>query len=189
MIVQYLINIIKPVIQYEIPEDGIISRALIRTISQFQSIHLRFQHPDGVIEPEEYDQIHPFLSYKYIKKAGPEWQKNNEDQASAWDTLAKAYSLDADAAIKACSWGMFQIMGFNYDSCGYKYLDSFLKDMKSNAGKQLNAFLYLCNKNSSLLSAMVNKDFYNMAFNYNGSDFGDYDVKIRRTYESLEKKP
>jgi hypothetical protein len=26
-----------------------------------------------------------------------------------------------------------------------------------------------------------------MAFNYNGSDFGDYDVKIRRTYESLEK--
>ncbi|XWJ93355.1 N-acetylmuramidase domain-containing protein [Phytobacter ursingii] len=77
MIVQYLINIIKPVIQYEIPEDGIISRALIRTISQFQSIHLRFQHPDGV----------------------------NEDQAPAWDTLAKAYSLDADAAIKACSWG------------------------------------------------------------------------------------
>lgn len=105
MIVQYLINIIKPVIQYEIPEDGIISRALIRTISQFQSIHLRFQHPDGVIEPEEYDQTHPFLSYKYIKKAGPKWQKNNEDQAPAWDTLAKAYSLDADAAIKACSWG------------------------------------------------------------------------------------
>lgn len=55
MIVQYLINIIKPVIQYEIPQDGIISRALIRTINPFQSIYLRFQHPDGVIEPEEYD--------------------------------------------------------------------------------------------------------------------------------------
>lgn len=51
----------------------------------------------------KYDQTHPFLSYKYIKKAGPEWQKNNKDQASAWDILAKAYSLDADAAIKACS--------------------------------------------------------------------------------------
>lgn len=46
----------------------------------------------------------------------------------------------------------------------------------------------MCNKNSALLSAMVNKDFYNMAFNYNGSDFGDYDVKIRRVYESLEKE-
>lgn len=60
MIVQYLINIIKPVIQYEIPEDGIISRALIRTISQFESIHLRFQHSD-VIEPEEYDHIYSFF--------------------------------------------------------------------------------------------------------------------------------
>ncbi|MCM7723776.1 N-acetylmuramidase family protein [Enterobacter roggenkampii] len=318
IIVQYLFNLIKPIIQYDIPEDGIISPTLIRTISQFQSIHLRFQHPDGVIEPEgktfrglvaaamkyplasqqssftssffrqpsanensvrqlvndylrkerynvadetlersklmapgidgavslteqdfteawenlnrrvelniikafsivesggrsgfnalnlpiiayeghifrkytkrKYDQTHPFLSYKYVKKAGPEWQKNNIDQLSAWNTLAKAYALDAEAAIKSCSWGMFQIMGFNYESCGYKDLGTFLKDMKSNAGKQLNAFLHLCNKNSSLLSAMVNKDFYNMAFNYNGSDFGDYDVKIRRTYESLEKR-
>lgn len=48
IIVQYLFNLIKPIIQYDIPEDGII----IRTISQFQSIHLRFQHPYGVIEPE-----------------------------------------------------------------------------------------------------------------------------------------
>nr|WP_276511537.1 N-acetylmuramidase domain-containing protein [Cronobacter turicensis] len=127
------------------------------------------------------------MSYKYVTKAGPEWKKNNIDQVSAWDTLAKAYALDADAAIKACSWGMFQIMGFNYESCGYDDLDSFLKDMKANAGKQLYAFLHLCKKNSALLTAMVNKDFYNMAYNYNGSDFGDYDVKMRRTYESLEK--
>lgn len=83
---------------------------------------------------------------------------------------------------------MFQVMGFNYELCSYKYFDSFLKDMKSNAGKQLSAFLHVFNKNSALLSAMVNKGFYNMAFNYNGSDFGDYDVKIRRTYESLEKE-
>jgi len=317
IMVQYLFNLIKPIIQYDIPEDGIISPTLIRTISQFQSIHLRFQHPDGVIEPEgktfrgliaaaikcpiatrpspftssfftqssangnnirqlvndylrkqrynvadetlelnklmapgldgatslteqdfsnawenlnrrvelniikafsvvesggrsgfnalnlpviayeghifrkyskrKYDQTHPFLSYKYVKKAGPEWQKNNSDQLSAWNTFAKAYALDAEAAIKACSWGMFQVMGFNYEACGYKDIGTFLKDMKSNAGKQLNAFLHFCNKNSSLLSAMVNKDFYNMAFNYNGSDFGDYDIKIRRAYESLEK--
>lgn len=52
IIVQYLFNLIKPIIQYDIPEDGIISPTLIRTISQFQSIHLRFQHPYGVIEPE-----------------------------------------------------------------------------------------------------------------------------------------
>jgi hypothetical protein len=39
----------------------------------------------------------------------------------------------------------------------------------------------------SLLSAMINKDFYNMAYNYNGSDFGDYDRKIEQTYNRLEQ--
>lgn len=78
-------------------------------------------------------------------------------------------------------------MGFNYESCGYKDPGSFLKAMKANAGQQLNPFLHLSKKNSALLSALVNKDFYNMAYNYNGSDFGDDDVKICRTYRNLEK--
>ncbi|MEB8680435.1 hypothetical protein P2G75_15410 [Cronobacter malonaticus] len=53
IIVQYLFNCIKPIIQYEIPEDGLISPALIRTIIQFQSIHLRFQHQTGLLNLKE----------------------------------------------------------------------------------------------------------------------------------------
>jgi hypothetical protein len=78
-------------------------------------------------------------------------------------------------------------MGFNYESCGYKDISDFLNDMKYSAGKQLNAFLTLCKSNSQLLSAMTNKDFYNMAFYYNGSDFGDYDIKMRNAYNRLSK--
>ena len=41
-----------------------------------------------------YDQAHPLLSYPYKKKAGPQWQANNKDQAKAWETMATAFALD-----------------------------------------------------------------------------------------------
>lgn len=40
----------------------------------------------------------------------------------------------------------------------------------------------------ALIKAMKTKDYVGMARHYNGQDFGDYDKRIRRTYESLEKK-
>jgi hypothetical protein len=45
-------NFIKPVIQCEMPDVGVVSATLIRTISQFQTIHLKFQHPYGVVESD-----------------------------------------------------------------------------------------------------------------------------------------
>ena len=46
-----------------------------------------------------YDQAHPLLSYPYKKKAGPQWQTNNKDQAKAWETMATAFALDQEAAL------------------------------------------------------------------------------------------
>lgn len=51
-IVQYLFNKIKAIVQYEIDEDGFMSFDMVRMISQFQTLHLKFHHPDGVIDPE-----------------------------------------------------------------------------------------------------------------------------------------
>ncbi len=53
---------------------------------------------------------YPLLSYRYVIKAGPQWRINNKNQDSAWKTLEEALALDHDAALQACSWGMFQVM-------------------------------------------------------------------------------
>jgi len=123
-----------------------------------------------------------------VKKAGPQWQVNNKDQTKAWETMATAFGLDQEAALMSASWGMFQVMGFNFAACGYKNVFEFVTDMKLNAGTQLKAFVGFCLKNSALMKAMKNKDYVGMAFNYNGKDYGDYDSRIKKAYEKLEGK-
>ena len=39
--------------------------------------------------------------------------------ASQYKRLCKAYLLDQSAALQSCSWGKFQIMGFNYKAAGF----------------------------------------------------------------------
>ncbi len=137
---------------------------------------------------QKYDRAYPLLSYPYKEKAGPQWRANNKDQAKAWETLAAAYKLDPAAALMATSWGMFQIMGFNFAACGYATVTEFAAAMKVNAGQQLMAFVGFCRKKPALVRAMKNKDYAGMATQYNGKDFGDYDRRIQKAYEALERK-
>ncbi|WP_017254691.1 N-acetylmuramidase family protein [Pseudomonas tolaasii] len=137
---------------------------------------------------QKYDKAYPFLSYPYLEKAGPQWRANNKDQATAWKTMLAAFNLDPEAALMSASYGMFQIMGFNFAACGYKNVFDFVAALKLNAGQQLKAFVGFCSKNPALIKAMKTKDYVGMARNYNGKDFGDYDKRIQKTYEALEKK-
>ena len=129
-----------------------------------------------------YDETHPLLSYRYVIKAGREWKINNADQKQAWRTLGEAIRLDRSSALMSCSWGMFQVMGFNYADCGYTDVDAFVADMKKSARGQLDAFVGYCLKKAGMVHAMGTLDFVGMASRYNGSDFGDYDKRIARAY-------
>jgi len=137
---------------------------------------------------QKYDKTHPFLSYPYLIKAGPQWRANNKDQTKAWQTLAAAFDLDPTAALMAASWGMFQVMGFNFVACGYGTVFEFVAAMKINAGQQLMAFVAFCRRNPALVKAMKNKDYVGMARNYNGKDYGNYDVLMQKAYEKFEGK-
>ncbi|QXH49959.1 N-acetylmuramidase family protein [Pseudomonas fakonensis] len=136
----------------------------------------------------KYDQTHPLLSYRYKKKAGPQWQHNNKDQDKAWETLATAFALDQDAALQSASYGMFQTLGINYGKCGHKNVFEFVAAMKINASKQLEAFLNYCRKTPAFIPAAKAKNYAGMAQSYNGDDYGNYDVLIKQAYEKLEGK-
>lgn len=131
----------------------------------------------------KYDAGFPLLSYPYKVKAGPEWQQNNKNQETAWATLAKAMALDASAAQQACSWGMFQVMGFNYQTCGYATVDAFVAAMKAGEAGQLQAFVGFCKAQRGMVAALAARDFQKMATIYNGADYGDYDKRIERAYK------
>ncbi len=132
-----------------------------------------------------FDKSHPHLSHPYVRKADADWQAANKDQATAWKTLETAAVLDHDAALKACSWGMFQVMGFNHRDCGYPTVDEFVDAMKAGERGQLDAFVGYCLHKAGMTQAMAAKNFAGMAARYNGDDYGDYDRRIERAYERL----
>ena len=136
----------------------------------------------------KYDKSHPLLSYPYKKKAGPEWQANNKTQITAWKTLNAAMDLDHEAALKSCSWGMFQVMGFNYETCGFANVDDFVVKMKAGEPGQLDAFVGFCLKTRGLRKALADKNFVACATIYNGSDYGDYDKRIERAFKKYGGK-
>lgn len=48
--------------------------------------------------------------------AYPKWRNNYKDN---YNRFVQAYTFDPDAALRACSWGLGQIMGFNCRLAGY----------------------------------------------------------------------
>lgn len=102
--------------------------------------------------------------------------------------LDKAASINNLAAYLSCSWGLFQVMGFNYKICGYSSIEDFVVDMKISERNHLKAFIGFIKSNHSLHSALIIKDWPTVAKNYNGAAYAKnkYDIKMANAYESFK---
>lgn len=124
-----------------------------------------------------YDKSHPNISSPIWNRAlylgGPQEHTR----------LAEAVKLNRDAALQSASWGMFQIMGFNYGRCGFKVLQDFINAMLLSEGAQLLAF---CNfvKSSKLDDELQRKDWAGFAAGYNGPRYQEnhYDTKLEKSH-------
>lgn len=107
---------------------------------------------------------------------------NPEDQARRWDNFDWLYSVDPQAAVKATSWGAFQIMGFNHESCGFEDPLMFLEAMRQGGGAQVSAFVRFVESGPALLAAMRAASFADVARHYNGPAYArnQYDAKLRQ---------
>jgi hypothetical protein len=109
------------------------------------------------------------------KSKGPEEEYGFYEQAKA---------LDEASAMKSCSWGMFQIMGFNYALCGYSSVQPFVTDMHHSEGKQLLAFVGFVLSNGKLSNALKSKNWAQLAEGYNGKEYKkfNYDTRLADAY-------
>lgn len=126
-----------------------------------------------------FDRSHPKLSY-------PRWKAGAYGPGGAYQhdqRLAPAAELDREAALKACSWGQFQIMGFNHAACGYGGVQAFVNAMYRNADAQLGAFVdYVINR--GLADELQRRDWAGFAYGYNGPGYAAnrYDQKLAAAY-------
>lgn len=97
----------------------------------------------------------------------------------------KAEQLHKEAALKACSYGLFQIMGFHAETLGYESVQHFVEAMNQSEGAQLDALVRFIQANPSLKNALGEGDWRAFARGYNGPSFhvNMYDVKLERAYE------
>jgi hypothetical protein len=95
-----------------------------------------------------------------------------------------AYTLDPIAALKSCSWGKFQIMGFNFASCGHNSVVKFVDAMKRSEGEQLQAFCKFVIA-TGLDGFLRAKNWARLARGYNGPDYAEnhYDTKLEAAYK------
>jgi len=102
--------------------------------------------------------------------------------------LARAAELDRQAALKATSWGLFQILGVNHERAGYMLLQSFINAMYRSADDHLLAFVGFIKTDPRLHKALQEKNWLVVEKLYNGTMAkGVYAKKIASAYLALQK--
>ena len=101
------------------------------------------------------------------------------------DRLEKAVKIDRESALQAASWGMFQVMAFNWKLCGYTSLQDFINAAYRSESDHINMFVGFIKANRTLLEAVRNKNWDIAARIYNGPGYkkNAYDVKLAKAYD------
>jgi hypothetical protein len=161
---------IRAVCEVEAPKGGFNPDGSVATL--FEG-HKFYKYTNGV-----FAESHPTLCFKNWTKAhyGKTWQ---QEQAR----LAQARALNNDAAMMSASWGKFQIMGFNYETVGFKSVSDFVRAMVADERSQLLAFVEYVKK-TGLTVALRKHDWAAFARGYNGPAYAEnaYDTKLATAY-------
>lgn len=155
-------------------------------------------------KPVTLEEGHIF--YKYAKKKGldvnslcnkypticyPKWTKQYYKTGLAeYARYELAKSIDEECAMLGTSWGIGQIMGFNYQQCGYKNVKEFVNDMYISEEKQLRAMCMFIKSNTRMFNALKMEDWATFASLYNGSSYAlnKYDTKLKIAYNKYKDK-
>jgi hypothetical protein len=105
---------------------------------------------------------------------------------NAWRRFERAYALDPEAAIKATSWGQFQMMGFNFFMTPHTSPQAMVAFMAENEVNQLSVFMDFV-RHCNLIDAMRTRSWREFAAAYNGSGYerNRYHEKMERFYNEF----
>ena len=106
--------------------------------------------------------------------------------AAEWSRLAAASQVIPRAiALSACSWGLFQIMGYHWQTLGYASIETFVAAMERDEASQLDAFTRFIEADPDLHKTLKGRKWPVFARSYNGPAYKDnlYDVKLARAYD------
>ncbi len=106
---------------------------------------------------------------------------------SGQSAYEKAYKVNPRYALMSTSWGRYQIMGFNFNTCGFSSVEAFVATMKTGELAQLDAFIAFVVANQ-LTDELRKHDWAGFAKVYNGADYAKkgYHTKLAKAYERFK---
>ncbi len=104
-------------------------------------------------------------------------------ESEQYPKLLKAIAIDREAALKSCSWGLGQVMGFNHALAGYPTVESMVADFMEDEEHHLRAAVEFI-INCGLADALRRHDWAAFARGYNGPNYkiNAYDVKLAEAF-------
>lgn len=171
-----------------------VDEATIRAVVEVESsgqgfgrrtrVKARFEaHKFSAFTGGRYDDSHPHISAaRYAPEVAP------APPDGVFFLIDAASQLDEEAALKATSWGLFQIMGFNHHDAGYDRVRDMVEDFRTGEPAHLRAFVNLLE--SWRISALLRShDWDSFARRYNGPAYRrlGYHTKLREAYRRHSK--
>ena len=109
--------------------------------------------------------------------------KNPRSQAGRWSLLDRARSIDDDAALQSCSWGIGQVMGAHWKHLGFSSPQALVREARSSVGGQVTLMVRFIERDN-LLPLLRGRDWAGFARRYNGPAYrkNRYDEKMAVAY-------
>ncbi|KQW30739.1 hypothetical protein ASE36_00090 [Rhizobium sp. Root274] len=120
--------------------------------------------------------------------AYPKWKPGNypDTQDERYVQLARAMVIDRDAALKACSWGIGQVLGENWEMCKFNSVEAFVRKNQEGEGGQLDVMVAFI-IGAGLRNHLRNRNWAAFARGYNGPKFAEnkYDQKLATAHDRI----
>lgn len=122
--------------------------------------------------------------------AYPKWGTRPYPRDS-WPRFLAARKIDAEVAARACSWGLGQILGENFEAAGYASAEEMGRAFQEGEDEQLAAMVSFILANPAMHRALLAKDWAEFARRYNGPGYAKnrYHIKLAQEYARALKKP
>jgi hypothetical protein len=137
------------------------------------------RHVFSRLTHQKFDAQHPDISSKTPGNYGATGPHQ-------YDRLNLAVGLNRNAALQSTSWGLGQIMGFNFAQTRSADVETMISRMVESENQQLLCTVGTLIEGGSV-AALRAKDWANFARRYNGPNYAinNYDVRLSAAYQKF----
>lgn len=114
----------------------------------------------------------------------PDWvSRYYQGGQKEYERLAAAVKVNEDAALCSASWGLFQIMGFHFEKCGFDTVKGFVNAVRISELNQLEAAVMFLHA-TGLDKPLKAHDWAKFAKGYNGPGYAknNYHTRLEAAY-------